>query len=369
MSHKITRRYFVGLGVAGATALQGGLSNHVAANSNRARLAEEIPGLDEYFQQAIADWKVPGLALAIVRDGKVIVAKGYGVREVGKEATVDESTLFPIASCTKSFTAAMVGKLVDQKKLKWDDPISKHVPSLVIPTLDENIQPTLRHALQHRSGIPNANFLWRTGEFEADEILRRIRFLKPHAAPGAKLVYNNIMYLAAGKAAEHASGKSWGDFITAEFFKPLGMKNSVCFGPRDFAVQDETKRQNGLPDGSTFSRFENVAEPHAINNGMVQKIERHCPNVIAPAGGIHSTVSDMARWLIMHMDRGRFDGRELLSQKRVDELHTPVEPPPSDPSKKNVPKAPISKYGLGTAANRTALSHGCRSCPMSGSEL
>jgi CubicO group peptidase (beta-lactamase class C family) len=294
-----------------------------------------LSGLDEYCQQAIADWQVPGIAVAVIRDGKLSLARGYGVRELGKDASVDENTIFDIASCTKSFTAAMVGKLVDQNKLRWDDTLIKHVPFLVIPTQGRDAEVTIRHALQHRTGLPTANMLWRSGELDAEEILRRVRFLKPVAAPGDRLIYNNVMYLAAGKAAEHASGKSWSDFVTEEFFEPLGMKSS-------------------LADSSTLKSFGNVAEPHATIDGQVKAIERSNDDVIAPAGAIYSSAADMARWLIMHLDRGRFGGHELLTAGRVDEMHTPVEPPPAKPSTKGVPKAPISRYGMGWFVNEHA---------------
>jgi CubicO group peptidase (beta-lactamase class C family) len=269
------------------------------------------------------------------QDGKLLLARGYGVRELGKDAPIDETTIFHIASCTKSFTAAMVGKLVDQNKLRWDDPLSKHVPSLVVPTQGRAAKVTIRQALQHRTGLPIANMLWRSGEFDANEILRRVRFLIPVAAPGERLIYNNVMYLAVGKAVEHASGKSWSDFVKDEFFEPLGMKTS-------------------LAGSLTLRKFANLSEPHATIDGQVKAIERSNPDVIAPAGAIYSSAADMAQWLIMHLGRGRYRGQELLSAGRVDEMHTPVEPPPAKPSTKSVPKAPISRYGMGWFVNEHA---------------
>src|SRR5436190_21847806 len=148
MPERISRRRFV-RAAAGAAALAVGANSAKAYADGRDQV---LVGLDDYCQQAITAWKVPGLAIAVIRDGKLLLGRGYGVRKLGSEALVTENTIFPIASCTKSFTAAMVGELVDQGKLRWDDPITKHVPALVIPTKDRGAEPILRHALQHRSG-------------------------------------------------------------------------------------------------------------------------------------------------------------------------------------------------------------------------
>src|SRR6185436_18517927 len=160
MSDPISRRRFVRT-AAGAAALAAGANSIAAYADGRDQV---LAGLDDYCQQAITEWKVPGLAIGVIRDGKLLLARGYGVRKLGSEDLVTENTVFPIASCTKSFTAAMVGKLVDQRKLRWDGPITRHVPGLVIPTREGGAEPTLRHALQHRSGLPTANMLWRSGE-------------------------------------------------------------------------------------------------------------------------------------------------------------------------------------------------------------
>ncbi|MBI3862463.1 MAG: serine hydrolase [Planctomycetia bacterium] len=330
MSHRLTRREFVT--VAGGAALAaGGLSEA----ARHARGAEALAGLDEFCRKAIAEWQVPGLALAVIGDGKLQLARGYGVRELGKGAPVTEDTVFSIASCTKSFTAAMLARLVDTGQLGWDDPLRKHLPEIILPTTAPGLEPSIRHALQHRTGLPTANMLWRSGEFGADEILRRVRWLTPMAAPGARMVYNNVMYLAAGKAAEHACGMPWGDFLRAEFFAPLGMTSTVT-------------------DSTQLATFDNLAAPHAPIEGKVQPITRYCPDVLGPAGTIHSTAVDMARWLILHLDRGRLGGRELLSAARVDEMHAPVEPTQAELSSKGGPKAPISRYGLGWFVNEHA---------------
>jgi CubicO group peptidase (beta-lactamase class C family) len=236
----------------------------------------------------------------------------------------------------------MIGKLVDQGKISWDDPLSNHLPTLEAIHKENAHKPTIRHALGHRTGFPAANMLWRSGEFNADEILKRVCLMTPIAAPGQSFLYNNVMYLAVGNAAEQACGKSWSEFIKTELFLPLGMNRSVCHS-------------------TDLQGLENVALPHATSDGRVTAVERYCPDVIAPAGSIHSTASDMAQWLILHLEQGRFGGRELLTASRVAEMHSPIETPPSEPHEQGAPRAPISRYGLGwfvnTHAGMTVVEH------------
>ena len=277
----------------------------------------------------MARWEVPGLALAIVKDGKLVHSRGYGVRKLGAAAAVDAETVFPIASCTKAFTAAAIAKLVDQEKLRWDDPIAEHLPQLRLAKPDLTSKVTIRHGLAHRTGLPTANMLWRSGGFGSDEILARLRWLKPVAAPGERFVYNNNLYLVLGKIVEQASGRKWNDFLRSELLEPLGMKSTA-------------------PDSSGVRGRENIAAPHATDAGKVERIEPYCPDAIAPAGAIHSSVLDMAQWLKMQLAGGQVDGQRILSAARAEEMHTAphalkAEAPP-DP---RVPRAPISNYGLG----------------------
>ena len=170
MSSGITRRKFV-KATASATALALGASFQTAATVQGANTADAIPGFDEYCQQAMADWKVPGMAVAVIRDGKLLLARGFGVRELGRDAPVDEQTIFSIASCTKPFTAALVGKLMDQGKLRWDDPLGKLVPGLVVqpggdpvPRRDKGVAPAAHRIVHveqraHRYGRRHAQTL------------------------------------------------------------------------------------------------------------------------------------------------------------------------------------------------------------------
>lgn len=290
---------------------------------------DRLGGLDDYVERSMAHWEVPGLAIAVVQNGKLIHARGYGVRALGAGARVDAETVFSIASCTKAFTAAAIAKLVDDAKLQWDDPIAKHLPAFRLSDPDLTSRITIRHTLIHRTGLPRANMLWRNGAFDGDEIVARLRWLKPVAAPGERFLYNNNMYLVLGKLGEQVSGRKWNVFLRNELFEPLGMKSTAA-------------------DSSGVRDRENVAAPHASDSGKVQRVQPYCPDVIAPAGAIHSNILDMARWLSMHLEGGRSDGRQILSNSRIEEMHTaPRRAVAKAPAEPQVPRAPISNYGLG----------------------
>ncbi len=200
ISQYLTRRRFL---QAASTGVVGAWVQHLAFGDQLA--SSRLVGLDDYVEKAMTRWEVPGLAIAVVQDGKVVHARGYGVRSVGEAAKVDADTVFPIASCTKSFTAAAIAKLIDDGKLKWDDPISKHLPRFQLFDAELTASVTIRQALSHRTGLPTANMLWRSGAFDGDGILARLRFLKPVAAPGEKFIYNNNLYLVLGKLVEQSA--------------------------------------------------------------------------------------------------------------------------------------------------------------------
>lgn len=325
MSQRLTRRRF--LQAAASTGVAGAWVQHPAFGNQLA--PSRLGGLDDYVAKAMARWEVPGLAIAVVQEGKLVHARGYGVRSVGENAKVDAETVFPIASCTKSFTAAAIAKLIDGEKLKWDDPISKHLPAFQLSNPELTVEVTIRQALGHRTGLPTANMLWRSGAFDGNEILARLRWLKPVAAPGEKFIYNSNMYLVLGQLVEQVSGQKWDDFLHSELFVPLGMKSTSA-------------------DSSGIKARENVAAPHASDGGKLQRISRYCPDVIALGGAIHSNVLDMAQWLKAHLDGGVSDGRQIISKVRLQEMHTaPQQAEKRDPADPRDPRVSMENYGLG----------------------
>ncbi len=288
-----------------------------------------LNGFDDYVNQALRDWEVPGLAIAIVKNDRVVWAKGYGVRKLGDPTPVNERTLFAIGSSSKAFTAASVAMLVDESKLKWDDPATKYLPGFEVFDPYVTRELTVRDLLTHRSGLERGDLLWYGTENSRDEILRRARFLKPTWSLRSTFGYQNLMYLAAGQIVARVSGRSWDEFIRQRIFAPLGMVSS------NTSVAD-------LKDSG------NVATPHAEVEGKVVTIPWRNIDNIAPAGSINSNIVDVAEWVRLQLGEGAYKNERLISSGAVKEMHMPqivirAEPPLS----LLYPEAHFITYGLG----------------------
>jgi CubicO group peptidase (beta-lactamase class C family) len=263
-------------------------------------------GFDAYVAKARDDWRVPGLAISVVKDGRVVFAKGYGVRELGRNDPVDEHTIFAIGSTTKAMTAALVGMLVDEGKLQWDDPVTKHLPWFQLKDPYVTRELTVRDLLTHRAGLGNADFLWYGQDNSPQDILRRIRLADPAYSLRSGFIYQNIMYAVAGAVVEAAGGKPWEQAIQTRIFDPLGMRDTI-------------------PTISHGQR-QNMASPHLLVRGKVRVIENASVDSVAPAGSVWSSVSDMAKWMQFLLDGGRVggpNGKRLLSEKTAAELFKP----------------------------------------------
>jgi CubicO group peptidase (beta-lactamase class C family) len=250
------------------------------------------------------EWDIPGLAIAVVKDDSVVYARGFGVREVGKSERVDANTLFAIGSASKAFTAAAVALLVDEGKVKWDDPATQHLPSLQLFDPYATRELSVRDLLSHRSGLARGDQVWYATEFDRDEILRRVRFLAPSWSFRSQFGYQNLMYLAAGEVVEEVAGKSWDDVVTERIFAPLGMR----------ASSTSVKALQGR---------ENVATPHAKIEKQVRLIPYRNIDNIAPAGSINSNVMEVAQWVRLQLGRGEYRGQRLLSDSVIREMQTP----------------------------------------------
>jgi len=271
------------------------------------------PGLDQYVDSIRSTFDVPGIGLAIVRNGEVVVARGYGVRSLGKPGIVDENTLFGIASNTKAFTATAIGMLVEEGRLEWDAPVKRYLPwfELSDPYVSREI--TVRDLLVHRSGLGlGAGDLlwWPASTYDRKEIVRRLRSIPLAKSFRSAYAYDNVLYLVAGEIIESVSGLSWEDFVSSRILAPLGMRRS-------------TVRHSSAGEGS------DAATPHARINGAVRAIQPFTSDNTNPAGGINSSASEMARWLIVQLDSGRTGGASrLFTPRTTRQLWTLVTPIP-----------------------------------------
>jgi len=313
-----------------ATAVQlAGIALLAAAALGQRATREPYPGFDAYVTAALRTWKVPGLALAIVRNDSVIYAKGYGVRELGQSSPVTARTLFAIGSASKAFTAASIAMLVDEGKLRWDDAATRYLPNLQLYDPYATRELSIRDLLSHRSGLARGDLVWYGTEFDRDEILRRVRFLQPSWSFRAQFGYQNIMYLAAGQIVGRAAGTTWDDFVKRRLFAPLGMESSVT------SIRP-------------LSSMADVATPHAEIEDTVRVVPWRNIDNIAPAGSINSNVLDMAQWVRLQLGKGKFGGTQLISSAQIEEMHTPHTIIRWEPIWKVLfPEANFFEYGLG----------------------
>jgi CubicO group peptidase (beta-lactamase class C family) len=262
------------------------------------------PAFDEYVNKALKEWQVPGVAIAVVKDDKIVLAKGYGVRELGKPVPVDERTLFAIGSASKAFTGAALAMLIDEGKLKWEDPATKYLPGFQLFDPYSTRELTVSDLITHRSGLTRGDQLWYASAYDREEVLRRVRYLKPSWSLRARFGYQNIMYLAAGQVVPSITGKSWDDFLRERIFTPLDMKSTGT------SIKELAKSND-------------VASPHGKIDDKVQPVAWRNIDNIGPAGSINSNVTDMAQWVRLHLGGGVYQGKRLLSTGAMKELHAP----------------------------------------------
>ncbi|MBP9107548.1 MAG: serine hydrolase [Gemmatimonadaceae bacterium] len=291
--------------------------------------ARGIPAdFDATVARAMATFKVPGLAVAVVKNDSVIFAKGYGVRALGAPEPVTPHSLFAVGSTSKAFTVAVLQQLEQEGKLRMDDPATQYLPSLQLYDPYVTRELTVRDLVTHRSGLPTANAVWYGTPYSREEILRRLRYRKPSASFRSTWQYQNEMFLAAGQVIAAVDGRSWDDAVKARLFTPLGMRASGT-SVRELAT---------MPD---------VAQPHLERDGTVRRIPYRNIDNIAPAGSINSSVHDMAQWIRFQLAKGKWDGRQLLNEAAFDDARRPYMAMPSSPfSELTAPGAQLVSYGM-----------------------
>jgi len=288
--------------------------------------------VDNVVNRALTTFNVPGIAVAVVKDRKVVLAKGYGVKSILTNEKVDANTLFGIASNSKAFTTAALAILIDEGKLKWDDKVITYLPNFKMYNDYVTNEFTIRDLLTHRSGLglgAGDLMIWPDGSnFTAEDIIQNLQYLKPVSAFRTKYDYDNLLYIVAGEVIHKVSGMSWCDFIESRIMKPLEMNNSAASFVR-------------LKDTS------NVIAPHVPLNGKLKIISRYKNHILDAAGGIYSSVNDMSKWIIMQLNNGKYspENKQLFSEKEHNEMWTPqtIIPATTRPPY----NTHFSSYGLG----------------------
>jgi CubicO group peptidase (beta-lactamase class C family) len=252
--------------------------------------------LDEYIKQGMKDWNIPGLAIAIVKDGKVIVSKGYGVRDIKTNAPVDENTLFMIASNSKLFTGTALAQLDYNKKLSLDDKITKYFKGYRVYDSNVTQMVTIRDLLSHRLGTKTfqGDFTFWNANLSRKEIINKMRLLKPVGQFRQNYGYCNSCFLTAGEIIPLVSGKPWEVYVYDSIIMPLGMTNTHTLG-------------------QGIDQRPNVSKPYTTQfTGELTELSYDRVDNLAPAGSIVSNVKDLSKWLIMQLDSGRLEGKRIL---------------------------------------------------------
>jgi CubicO group peptidase (beta-lactamase class C family) len=289
--------------------------------------------IDQVVENALKIFDVPGIAVAVIRDGKIIHAKGYGVRSLRTGRPVDEHTLFGIASNSKAFTAVALGILVDEGKLNWDDKVRKYIPEFALydPWVTEEC--TIRDLLTHRSGLGlgagDLMLFPDSSDFTLQDILHNLRFLKPVSGFRTKFDYDNNMYIVAGEVVKRVSGMSWDDFVESRIMAPIGMMETA-------ASFDRLKDKSNVIDG------------HAPVNGKVQVIARSTLKVGHSAGGINSNIRDLTKWVLLLLHHGQYGAglkKRIFSEAVSNEIWSPQTIIPRDET--GYYNTHFSSYGFG----------------------
>lgn len=295
---------------------------------------EVMAAYDQYVEAARVEWQVPGLAIAVVKDNEVLLSKGYGTRRVGSSEPVDQNTLFAIASNSKAFTSAALAILVDEKKLKWDDRVTQHLPWFRLKDDVATREMRVNDLLCHRGGLGtfSGDLLWWGTDYSPKQVLQRAAELEPASSFRSTYGYSNLMFLAAGEVITAVSGQSWQEFVRDRILRPLEM-NRTTTSVRDLLT------------------LENFATPHKTHLDHSQPIPWMNWDAMAAAGGVISSSDDMARWLRLQLNTGAIDDKRRIftaaSSHEMWQEHTPIRMGMT-PSQR-FPSTHFRSYGLGWA--------------------
>lgn len=274
------------------------------------QLKKILGDFEQYAEQARQQWEVPGMAIAIVQDGKAVFAKGFGVKQVGGKDAVDRHTIFQIGSASKAFTATLVAMLADEKKVVWQDRVIDHLPRFRMydPWVTREFQ--VEDLMAQRSGLPTG-----VGDVQAllgfsrKHMIRSLAYFKPVSSFRSRFAYQNGLFLVAGALVQRLTGKSWEKNVEERLFQPLDMSSSSA-------------------DLQGFRQAKNVAALHVKRDGKITALPGDWPYhnwvyVYGPAGGINSNVVDMSQWLGLQLGKGKVNGRQLLSEANLEWIQTP----------------------------------------------
>lgn len=291
---------------------------------------DRFAGLDTIFERVLKDQLAAGFAVAVVEKDKIIYAKGFGYRDYEKKLPVTPNTLFAIGSCTKAFTSSLLGILQKNHKIDFDEPAIKYLPGLNFYNEDMDKHISIRDMMSHRTGLPRHDFSWYLFKTKSrDSLLQRIRYQQPTFGIRERWQYNNFMFLTQGMIAEKITGKSWEENIKSRIFQPLGMTRSNL-------TIDE------------FMKDEDAAIGYGLKkDSIIDKLDYYNIGAMGPAGSINSSVNEMAKWVITWINRGNYQGKEIIPAGFISNaMSAQMVSGPGIPTKDR-PDVFFSSYGMG----------------------
>src|SRR5216684_2940766 len=303
------------------------ISPGIAQIAPTQRAPGTIDGLDQFIPAQMQNWKVPGLAIAVVQNGRVIYSNGFGLRDVKSNLPVTTKTIFAIGSISKSFTSLSMGMLNDEGKIDWEKPVRQYLPEFQLydPVASERMTP--RDLISHRVGMAGHDLLWYSSDFSREDLVRRLRFLQSNHDFRSGYNYNNLLVMTAGYVVGKVSGQGWEDYVRRHIFEPLKMTAS------NFSVLDS-------------QRSSDFAHPYRKDEhtGEVSETPFRGLSPIGPAGSINSNVEDMARYALFQLSKSKSGDRQIVSEANFNLTHTPQVPMNGDlPFKEIGPRS----YGMG----------------------
>lgn len=292
----------------------------------KGKAKEVLAEFDAIVEKGLKGLNVPGIALAIVVEDEVVLAKGYGFKDVEKKAAMTPDTLLAIGSSSKAFTVFALGTLVDEGKLDWDKPLREYIPWFKLYDSAASERLTPRDTVTHRSGLPRHDLVWYNNRtISREELVRRLAHLKPTADLRETWQYNNLMYLTAGYLVEVLTGKTWEDGIRAQVLEPLEMERT------NFSVDDSQKDAD-------------FALPYREREGKIEKIPFRGLTNMGPAGSINSSVNEMSRWVLVHLNGGKLGDRQIINPQTLQDMHLVHMPTGGTPA---IPEVTPANYGMG----------------------
>jgi CubicO group peptidase (beta-lactamase class C family) len=272
--------------------------------AQESKLPDRFAGFDNWVESLMDEWKVPGVALAAIQDGKVVIAKGYGYGNLENKLPVTKDTLFAIGSNSKSFTATLLGMLSDDGLLKWDRPVRQYLPDFRLRDAVASEQMTARDLVTHRSGLPRHDLAWFATGRSRRELFDRLQYLEPTQPFRARFQYQNLMFMTAGYLAGQMTDSSWETQVSARIMKPLGMQRS------NFSVD-------------AMQRDADFSQPYSLDEDKVVRIPFRNIDAVGPAGSINSSVAEMMPYIQFHIDLGLHGQNRLLSENNARQMQLP----------------------------------------------